>query len=130
MEEVYVPKTFEEKKMQRSLLQFSRKENYETVKKALLKAGREDLIGNGEDCLIWYRQIPSKKDVEREVAKDKKQISTSKPTFKAPSKNSKLPKANGNLKNGKKAKIDFSDNKSSKKSRNSVSSKKAKIKKR
>ncbi len=56
MKEVYVPKTFEEKKMQRALLQFSKKENFETVKKALLKAGREDLIGSGEDCLIWYRQ--------------------------------------------------------------------------
>jgi uncharacterized radical SAM protein YgiQ len=61
MKEVYVPKTFEEKKMQRALLQFSKKENFETVRKALLKAGREDLIGSGEDCLIWYRQPSTNK---------------------------------------------------------------------
>jgi len=60
-EKIYVPKTYEEKRMQRALLQFSRKENYELVKKALLKAGREDLIGSGEDCLIWYRPIANKK---------------------------------------------------------------------
>lgn len=71
MESVYVPKTFEEKKMQRALLQFSRKENYETVKKALLKAGREDLIGSGEDCLIWYRPISSKKSEESQGEKKK-----------------------------------------------------------
>ncbi len=59
-EAVYVPKTYEEKKMQRALLQFSKKENFETVKKALHIAGREDLIGSGEDCLIWYRPIAKK----------------------------------------------------------------------
>ena len=59
-EEVYVPKTYEEKKMQRALLQFSKKENFETVKKALHIAGREDLIGSGEDCLIWYRPLAKK----------------------------------------------------------------------
>ncbi len=64
MEKIYVPKTYEEKKMQRALLQFSRNENYETVKKALIKAGREDLIGNGEDCLIWYRQTSDRKKID------------------------------------------------------------------
>jgi hypothetical protein len=59
-EAVYVPKTYEEKKMQRALLQFSKKENFEIVKKALHIAGREDLIGSGEDCLIWYRPLAKK----------------------------------------------------------------------
>ncbi len=49
---VYVAREFEEKKMQRALLQSSRKENEETVRKALALAGREDLIGFGGDCLI------------------------------------------------------------------------------
>ncbi len=52
MKPVYVAKTYEEKQMQRALLQFSRRENYSLVKKALLNAGREDLIGFGKDCLI------------------------------------------------------------------------------
>lgn len=52
MKKVYVAKTKEEKAMQRALLQFTRPENYELVRKALIKAGREDLIGSGKDCLI------------------------------------------------------------------------------
>lgn len=43
-EKVYVPKSFEEKRMQRALLQFSVPKNREIVKKALIKAGRKDLI--------------------------------------------------------------------------------------
>ena len=52
MKSVYVPKTYEEKAMQRALLQSSKPENYELVKKALIKAGRRDLIGYGSNCLI------------------------------------------------------------------------------
>ncbi len=52
MEKVYVPKTYEEKQMQRALLQYRKNENYELVKKALIKAGRQDLIGFGAKCLI------------------------------------------------------------------------------
>ena len=51
-EEVYVPRDHEERKMQRSLLQYWVPENAETVKKALIKAGREDLIGNDKKCLV------------------------------------------------------------------------------
>lgn len=49
---MYTPKTQEEKNMQRALIQFAVPKNYEIVKKALIKAGRTDLIGNGKDCLI------------------------------------------------------------------------------
>lgn len=52
MKSVYVPKTYEEKAMQRALLQSSKPENYQLVKKALILAGRRDLIGFGPDCLI------------------------------------------------------------------------------
>lgn len=45
MEKVYVPKTPEEKAMQRALLQYFKPQNREIVRKALLKAGRRDLIG-------------------------------------------------------------------------------------
>ncbi|WP_294348685.1 YgiQ family radical SAM protein [uncultured Clostridium sp.] len=51
-EKVYTPKTQEEKDMQRALIQFAVPKNYEKVKKALIKAHREDLIGNRKDCLI------------------------------------------------------------------------------
>ncbi len=51
-EEIYVPKTQEEKALQRALLQFSFPENRKKVIEALKKAGREDLIGNGENCLV------------------------------------------------------------------------------
>lgn len=45
MEPVYVAKDLEEKKMQRALMHFNKKENRSTVIKALQKAGRTDLIG-------------------------------------------------------------------------------------
>jgi len=53
-EEVYVPITSEEKDMQRALIQFAVPKNHQKVKKALIKARREDLIGNGKDCLIGF----------------------------------------------------------------------------
>ncbi|MBQ8790299.1 MAG: YgiQ family radical SAM protein [Ruminiclostridium sp.] len=52
MEEVYVPKTPEEKEMQRALLQYFKKENKQIVAKALIKAGKKELIGYGKECLI------------------------------------------------------------------------------
>lgn len=52
MQSVYVPKTFEEKRMQRALLQYRVPENYSLVKKALVAADREDLIGYTKKCLI------------------------------------------------------------------------------
>ncbi len=52
MTEVYVPKTYEEKQMQRALLQYRNPKNYNLVLKALKKAGREDLIGFDSKCLI------------------------------------------------------------------------------
>ncbi len=52
MKRVYVPRDPHEKAMQRALLQWSRPENYKLVREALIKAGRRDLIGFGEKCLI------------------------------------------------------------------------------
>ena len=51
-EKVYVPKSESERQMQRALLQFNRSKNRKWVLAALKKAGREDLIGKGKDCLI------------------------------------------------------------------------------
>lgn len=52
MEPVYVPKTPEEKAMQRALLQYFQPKNKVLVLAALKKAGRRDLIGTGPDCLV------------------------------------------------------------------------------
>ena len=52
MSEVYVPRSPEEKAMQRALMQYFLPQNRELVVKALRKAGRTDLIGFGPDCLI------------------------------------------------------------------------------
>ena len=52
MKSVYVPRSKEEKAMQRALLQWKRPGNREIVRKALQKAGRIDLVGYGKRCLI------------------------------------------------------------------------------
>ena len=63
MEPVYVPKTPEEKAMQRALLQYFQPKNKVLVLAALKKAGRRDLIGTGPDCLVApeepARRIPA-----------------------------------------------------------------------
>lgn len=51
-ERVYVAKDPLEKKMQRALLQYRDPEKYPLVYRALMKAGRRDLIGFGPKCLI------------------------------------------------------------------------------
>lgn len=58
MEKVYVPKTYAEKTMQRALLQFRNPDNYKLVYRALSEAGRLDLVGYDEKCLIRpYKNI-------------------------------------------------------------------------
>ncbi len=52
MNQVYVPKDYKEKKMQRALLQFKKTENYILVLDALKAADRLDLVGFGPNCLI------------------------------------------------------------------------------
>ncbi len=49
---VYVTTDYREKLLQRALLQYSKPENANLVREALRKAGREDLIGNSQECLV------------------------------------------------------------------------------
>lgn len=56
MKHVYVPKTPHEKAMQRALIQYRNPKNYDLVYEALMKAGREDLIGFDKNCLIRPKQ--------------------------------------------------------------------------
>ena len=68
MENVYVPKTTEEKAQQRALLQYFKPENADIVRKALKMAGRGDLIGNGKNCLV----LPDKNLNKKPKPKNKK----------------------------------------------------------
>ena len=58
LKKVYVTDDYHEKKLQRALLQFDRPENRLLVLEALKKAGREDLIGYGKDCLVRPEKPP------------------------------------------------------------------------
>ncbi len=49
---VFIAKKLKDRNTQRALMQFFKPENYFEVAKALRKAGRGELIGNGCDCLI------------------------------------------------------------------------------
>ena len=55
MEPVYVPTNPHEKAMQRALIQYRNPKNYALVHEALVKAGRQDLIGYDKTCLIRPR---------------------------------------------------------------------------
>ena len=57
MKKVYVTSSPHEKAMQRALVQYKRPENYDLVKEALIKCGRNDLIGFTKECLIPPRKI-------------------------------------------------------------------------
>ena len=67
MKPVYIPTNPHEKAMQRALMQYRNPKNYDLVKEALYKAGREELIGFDEQCLIHPR-----KEKWREEAWEKK----------------------------------------------------------
>lgn len=52
MEPVYVAKNPHDKAMQRAIMQYFNPKNYDLVIEALKRAGRTDLIGHGEKCLV------------------------------------------------------------------------------
>ena len=58
--EVFVPRDYEEKKLQRALLQWYKPENAPLVRKALVLAGRKELIGFSADCLVKPRDLAEK----------------------------------------------------------------------
>ena len=67
MKEVYVPRSPAEKEMQRALLQYFKKENKQIVARALIRAGRRDLIGHGPDCLITPEGLNLTTDKDKRV---------------------------------------------------------------
>ena len=52
LKEVYAEKNPHEKSLQRALLQYYDPKNANAVREALIKAGRRDLIGYGQNCLV------------------------------------------------------------------------------
>lgn len=104
MEPIYVPKTSHEKALQRALIQYRNPANYDLVREALVKAGRTDLIGWDEQCLIRPKR-PKKREVgDGALRKGKGRFAKCGPAKGAPSNRpgpasaqraGKPPKANG-----------------------------------
>ena len=100
MKPVYVTVNPHEKAMQRALIQYRNPDNYDLVKEALLKAGRTDLIGFEQKCLIKPRNIKKKNE------KDTKSAGGGKSSHQ---KNTKLS-GTGKSGNGKNAKMTVREN--------------------
>lgn len=66
--EVPIAKHLRDRKLQRALLQFFKPENYFTVRKVLIQAGRQDLIGDGCHALIPAQPPKAALDARRERA--------------------------------------------------------------
>ncbi len=87
MKPIYVAKTKKEKTYQRALMQYRKKSNYEIIVEALKEAGRQDLIGFGEDCLVKPTKEEAMAKAYRERQKSKianniKDLHSSKPNSK------------------------------------------------
>ena len=97
MKEVFVPKTAKEKAMQRALLQYFDPKNRETVIEALKAAGRSDLIGRGERCLV--PPLPGQENRSgRERNAPKNKTKGTKPSWKTGRQNGK--RGGGNRRSG------------------------------
>lgn len=105
MQPVYVPINPHEKAMQRALIQYRDPKNYELVKEALLREGRDDLIGFGPECLITPRPmkiVGEKKGKNRQ----RQQKDPEKQNLKKDIQKRKSPKEKQKIGNGKKRKND------------------------
>jgi len=65
MKPVYVPKTRQEKAMQRALLQYKNPKNYDLVYEALILSDRQDLIGTHDKALIRPKFNKTQKSQKR-----------------------------------------------------------------
>ena len=72
MRPVYVPRKPEEKAMQRALMQFFLPSNFNTVRKALRQAHREDLIGTDKYALVPPERMRQMRDMPKKNAKGAK----------------------------------------------------------
>ncbi len=100
MEKVYTPKNPHEKAMQRALIQYRNPKNYDLVKEALIQAGREDLIGFDEKCLIRPRNMGNRKGTTSQ--KNSKKNTNLKNTKQTPGERPKKKKTIRNIHKKKK----------------------------
>ena len=70
MEPVHITSNPHEKAMQRALIQYRNPKNYDLVYEALVKAGREDLIGFDKKCLIKPRRFGANSGKKVESARN------------------------------------------------------------
>lgn len=109
MKPVYVPHNPHEKAMQKALMMYRKPENYDLVKEALIKAGRQDLIGFDKKCLIAPRKMDRKGEHQgqRSYGKNDKRKNNSINNGKNSKNNKVVPQKNTkssgqkNAKNGK-----------------------------
>lgn len=109
MKPVYVPHNPHEKAMQKALMMYRKLENYDLVKEALIKAGRQDLIGFDKKCLIAPRKMDRKGEHQgqRSYGKNDKSKNNSIKNGKNSKNNKVVPQKNTkssgqkNAKNGK-----------------------------
>lgn len=69
---VDITRSAHEKAMQRALIQYKKPENYDLVKEALLKEGRNDLIGFEKNCLVPPRKIANRETGKKQEKKVEK----------------------------------------------------------
>ena len=86
MKPVYVPRDPREKAMQRALMQYNKPQNHALVLAALRRAGREDLIGFGRECLVPPRLIAREKGVKKTGDGGKNPKTSEKPRKSLPKK--------------------------------------------
>jgi hypothetical protein len=101
MKKEYATDDYREKLMQRALLQYKRPENRNLVREALIRAGREDLIGFDEKCLV-KPDMRVGSEYTRSVEKGKTEKKNSKSPSPKNVRNDKNPKKS--QKNGSSAK--------------------------
>ena len=97
---MYTPKNPHDKAMQRALIQYRNPKNYDLVKEALIQAGREDLIGFDEKCLIRPRNMGNCKGTTSQ--KNSKKNTNLKNTKQTPGERPKKKKTIRNIHKKKK----------------------------
>ena len=113
MKPVYVPHNPHEKAMQKALMMYRKPENYDLVKEALIKAGRQDLIGFDKKCLIAPRKMDRKGEHQgqRSYGKNDKSKNNSIKNGKNSKNNTVVPQKNTKSSGQKNAKTGKNRNK-------------------
>lgn len=71
MKKIPVARNLKDRRVQRALLQYFKPENWFEVRKALLGAGRQDLVGDRPDCLIPARPPRGARRADSSLRRDR-----------------------------------------------------------